>query len=172
MKINPPKQRSRTAKAAPPSLVSGLARFATVDVITVRARLDMDDERIADFVACGRLTVWNIATRNVEKRELRYLWDDLASPIGSRGTPSEYYNRDARFMAGFLFGEGKTFVDGTDFRRAFNCDSKHVLNLIRAGVLEVLPNTGWHKGRNGTPAIAWKSGVNFVQERRKPEWIE
>lgn len=134
----------------------------TLPLSGARVLLARDDDQLHELIELGRLEwVWNIATPEARNRELRFLvaelrgFSDLRSPIS-----------DLPAVIGRLLGEEKPFVDGTAFRRAFNCDSDHVLNLIRAGTLAVLPNTSWRRGPNGTPAIAWASAVRFVKERK------
>ena len=116
--------------------------------------------------------VWNIAveggrpTSSASPAELRFLGLEVDA-FAERGfSPCTKWS-DAQVMRQ-LFGDERPEVPGTTFRRAFNCVHNHVMNLIRAKVLRVLPGTEWSRGPLGTPAIAWASAAEFVTKRR---WI-
>lgn len=166
--------------AAQPKLLHVPAKHLTLDLAGARQRLRCDDGDVECLLEQGALAwVWNIATPGADKRALRFLVSELVAierlaadnpalfdRMMFQRAQSPSHSRLATGVVRELFGDEKPFVDGTVFRRAFNCDSKHVINLITARVLAVLPNTQWRRGHNGTPAITWASAVRFAEQRR------
>jgi hypothetical protein len=68
-------------------------------------------------------------------------------------------------LADVLRGYKKPFITGKIISLVLNCSSSHVINLVRAKILKVVPNTDWGTGPKGSPLIVTKSFEDFLAER-------
>jgi hypothetical protein len=70
-----------------------------------------------------------------------------------------------RVLEEIFRGCHKPFLTGTEAQRILNCSSTLVMNLVRAGALNLLPGTQWQAGRAGSPLIGCESFVGFLEQR-------
>ena len=121
----------------------------------------------------------------IEDGSLLYAWDirggDVSSPASReiRILPAciEHYRltgghrpfpkSDHQVEADLLFNLGsKTFTTSRRLALVLNCSSTHVINLIEARQLAVLPNTTWGTGPNGAALVTIESVKTFFSSRR------
>jgi hypothetical protein len=137
-------------------------RLATLPLAGVRAALAEDEGEILNMIDDGRLEwAWNIGRANCDRREIRILARcvrDLQREEKSTVTLPEVIK--------VVLGPEKPFIWGNAWRRSWNCDSGHCLNLIADGDLVTLKNTDWRRGPGGSPCITWASAVRFLETRR------
>jgi hypothetical protein len=139
-------------------------RLPTVDLACAQALLDRHATEITALVEEGRFPAWNISLTHPPSRSGRFerrflvraLRDYAEGPITS----------DEDFIVILLYGQRKPSIRGIDFSRAWNCDSGHTINLVKARVLALMPGTSYGRGRGLTVCITWESAVRFARERR------
>jgi hypothetical protein len=141
-------------------------RLPTVDLAGARAILGETVEEIVDQVDTLQIPAWDISVSpsGAERRELRL--SAVACRNLAEGKP---VNLDLDDITRRIYGLERPFLKGTWFARSWNCERKTVLRLCESGVLDCIPladGSKWSPGRNGTPAITWKSALAFLKSRR------
>lgn len=138
-------------------------RRPTANLACARAILDLDEIKIKALSDQGVFPTWNIAraTDPASHSERRFLTRALRD--FAEGRP---ITRDQDFIVTLLYGQWKIGISGKDFCRAWNCDSGHMINLVRDGTLQLVEGSDYGRGRGRSPEIAWGSAVNFLRERR------
>lgn len=144
-------------------------RLPTVDLAGARAILGLHENEIKLLVDDLAIPAWDIATKDGRKvrRELRLL--ALAARDYADGRHHDYPDAEITrriYGTGLAGAVERPYILGTEFFAAWNCDSGHVINLLRDGSLKPLKSTDWSRGRNGTPCIDWSSAIAFLKTRR------
>jgi len=140
-------------------------RLPTADLACARAILDLDENKIKALADQGLLPTWNIAcvhpARGAARIERRFLTRALRDYAQGRPVTS-----DEDFIVTLIYGGRKPSILGSDFCRAWNCDSGHTCNLIRGGSLQLMKGADYGRGRGHTVKIAWASAIAFLRNRR------
>lgn len=127
-------------------------------------RFQLNEDSIKDLFERGDLIAWNIGDVKAERRELR-LWapavDEYNTKFGQK--PRRFLWTD--IVRSLLPASNKTWVDGLHLRFALNCGSTHVMNLIDAGALTLVPGSSYRRGSGGSPQILTSSFERFLTER-------
>lgn len=124
--------------------------------------LDLTAVEVTALLDGGDLIGWNIATGEA-RREIRVLTDSLAHyqrTLGSRPYPFE----EGKVLR-LILPHDKPALSGVEIQRAFNCDSGHVINLIEAKLLKIVPGTDWQRGPGGSPSVTRTSVIEFLKRR-------
>ncbi len=141
-------------------------RLPMLDLAGARALLGLHKDRIREQIELGELTAWDISRGGGSRRQYRILG------ASARLWPKAHAMPEPELILR-VYGpapEGHLhrvrWLGGCDFSRAWNCDSDHTLNLIRDGVLALVPNTSYGRGQGRTPRITWASAIEFLRARR------
>lgn len=145
----------------------------TLTLAGARGSLGVSEDAILVMIEEGEIPwAWNIARRGATRSELRILAACLPNTEARR--PELKLDQVVRL----ILGAKRPFVWGKDFYRAWNCDSQHVMNLVKEESLQTLPNhvrpdasgnkaeLAWRRGPGGSPCITWNSAVEFIKTRR------
>jgi len=145
-------------------------RLPTVDLAGARSVTGLDENTIKLWIEAREIIAWDISRSNAAsaksdedrtRRELRILTVSARNAADGRSTT---YDDDK--IIRLLYGPEKPFILGRDFRRSWNCDSGHMINLVDDQVLAVVKGTDHGRGRGRTPCITWSSAVAFLKQRR------
>lgn len=139
------------------------------DVGTARQQLrGLDEDDILALIEDGELSwAWNIGLG--ESRCIRIYpacIEHYRTTGGSR--PQAVVDLDLVITTLLAQHRGKPFIKSTTLALILNCGSTHIINLIAAKALSVVPNTTWGTGPNGAALIAPQSFKQFLITRRLP----
>lgn len=137
-------------------------------IADARAKLPgHDEDDILALIEEGIiLHAWNIALKKTAAREIRILpacIDHYKSTGGARPFPIGGPDPLAPILA-----TDKPFILGARLKLILNCGATHIINLVDAKLLRVLPGTKYQRGPNGSPVIEMKSLLSFMQARQNP----
>jgi hypothetical protein len=142
----------------------GLCAMTTIAGARDRLPGHDEDDVLALIEETGDLSwAWNIGLGDA--REIRLL-TKCVEHFAATGAELDW--EFDRVLKAILHGYKKPFIGGTHLQILFNCSSTHVINLIEADVLAVLPGTSWNTGPKGTPLVALESFVGMLKTRRVP----
>lgn len=136
----------------------------TVDTNAAQALLDLTADEVIALTESSDLIGWNIAVDADGRRELRLLSASVAhyhDTLGSRPLRMSFEQ-----MLGKILLHAKPVLASTEIQRALNCDSGHVINLISAGELQVVPGTDWGRGRGNVASVRRASFTEFLRRRQ------
>lgn len=127
-----------------------------------------DEDDIISLIEEGFLAFgWNIALREKDAaREVRIFPDCMAWYSRSLGNGS-YERTTDDVLAALLKQNGdKPFIRGSVLRLILNCSSTHLIRLVDAKLLSLLPDTDYGRGPSGTPMVTVASVRSFLKARR------
>jgi hypothetical protein len=142
----------------------------TMCVEAAKGSLDLSEDEIVAMVETGALVAWNIAHPQADRRYLAILSASVAEYQAAlkAGTVGDCYHSTIcpdEAINLLLPRHDKPFVLGTEVAEIFNCGSTHVMNLIEAKALLILPRSTYRRGPGGSPCISLASFVQFLQNR-------
>jgi len=152
------------------------ARFRPVIMAAdVCARLpDVDLDDVETMLANGMLIGFNIAvdatprrgtqTDPNPRRELRVLVRSVEHYQGTGGMRALILPFSQIFQ--LMLPHDKPVITSAELQRSMNCDSGHVINLIWAGLLKIVPGTDWSQGRGCTASVQMASYGAFLKARQ------
>lgn len=148
-------QRTLLLPGSQPPLV-----LLTMEAARVRLAGQTEDDILALIEEGVIQWAWNIGLG--QSREIRIWPESIEQALNPKTAATESARQDPvdRIIA------GKPFIRGRDLRIILNCSSTHIIALLNARQLEVLPNTNWGTGRNGTPLITAASLRTFFRDRQ------
>jgi hypothetical protein len=123
--------------------------------------LAMIDERLA-------LIAFDVATPGSERRELRILTHSVAEFLHDNPDNDPCYHTmtpPSEALRLVLPSHSKPFFTGIELQRAFNCSSDHIISLIEAKALKLVPGSRYQPGPGGSPCITRESVVAFLKAR-------
>jgi hypothetical protein len=153
------------------------ARWRPVmDVNGAMAALDLDAREVAELAETpGMLIAWNIAVDDSLRSGTRHdphppkclriltrAIEHYRATLGSRRLEMEWPDV---FRLLLPPGHSSEALLGTDIQRSLNCSDELVLDLIRAGKLDLVPNTIWKRGPAGSPQVLRASFERFLKAR-------
>ena len=142
----------------------------TVGLDGAKHLLDLNEDYILDLCADRALSYsWNIGLGK-ERRELRILRASIDHYIQQGSKPHTLAEPDAfdRLLPPGFPAAQRTWLTNGELQRALNCVSDHVLHLVEAKELQLLPRTDYRRGPNGSALITLASFRTFLQKRRLP----
>lgn len=145
-----------------------LIRRPMVDVSTASSMLDCDEDEVLALVDSGAVVALNIAV-GTKQRELRIVTLSM-SQLGDRDAKARAMHRcalSADDVIGILApGAGnKAGFASRQIRRLVSCSRKHVLRLIEAGELQLVPGTQVARGNCGETKVSRDSFIRFCRAR-------
>lgn len=126
-----------------------------------------DEDDVISLIDEGFLLfAWNIALREDASREVRIHPDCLNWYVRTHGKGAFPFAEED-VASGLLKRNGdKPFIRGSVLRLILNCSSAHIINLVEAKLLKLVPDTEYHPGPLGTPLITVSSLKSFLKSRR------
>lgn len=188
MNAKPEDRGQRTEDRGKPDAARGLQRrfgFADVgsgrplcDIGAAMFLLDRDEDGILHLIEDGQIEyAFDIAAPKADSRELRIWHGSLSRFVAARvvnGLPADQVGADVRSAASKaitidqvthdILPGASAHVTAVQLKRAFNCSSTHVHNLIASGALQELATEGRRK--TNTRRVCRDSSVNFLTSRR------
>jgi hypothetical protein len=138
------------------------------DVAAARMALPgHDEDDILAMIEDGQLAyAWNIGLGTA--REIR-IYPPCVEHYRRTGGSRQFNPAEPAVLAELLSRNGeKPFIKSSVLRLILNCGSTHLINLIEAKALRVVPNTTWGTGPNGAALVTIDSLKTFLQTRRLP----
>lgn len=139
----------------------------TVGMDGAKHLLDFNEDLILSLISDRTLSfAWHIGL-GFERREVRILRVSIDHYIAHGSKPHAL--TEAQALALLLPpAHAKPFLTNGEVQRALNCTSDHVLHLVEAGDLALMPGTQYGRGPAGSALITVPSFQNFITARRLP----
>jgi hypothetical protein len=147
----------------------------------VRLLLKCDLRHVNALIDEGRLRwVFNIATRDAHKHEIRVLWQSVVEFLRLWPKSNTSYRSDTTEFDRVIdlilppakmpqtSATREPFLTGAEVSKCFSCNSQHVINLLREQSLRGLAARGLsiREGPKASPLITRASLIQFLKERR------
>ena len=134
--------------------------------------LDLGEDEILELIEEGRIAfAWNIGLG--ERREVRILRKSIDSYLSERDGCNADRNivdtvpTDEQALRMILPpGHQGPFLTNGQVQRSLNCVSDHVLHLVEAGALALVPKTTYRRGPAGAALVTVDSFTKFIRARR------
>ena len=146
----------------PPAII-----LASVDSAREKIR-GLDEDDILAMIEDGQLAwAWNIGLG-----EARYIRiypaciEHYKKTGGSR--PQAVVDLDLVITTLLAQHRGKPWIKSTTLALILNCGSTHIINLIEAKALSIVPGTTWGTGPTGAALVTPASFKQFLIARRLP----
>ena len=144
--------------------MNGAMNLLDLDAWEIEPLLERRGEKPTAY---GRLIGFNIAVDETGRRELRFLTESLEHFLASLTNPKlcPYYPTWPQILK-LVLPHDKPVITGVELSAALNCDSQHVLNLLDARLLKLVPGSDpMRRGPNGSPALTRASFEDFLDRR-------
>jgi len=122
----------------------------------------MSGDEIRALLDEGKLFGFNIAASNTGRSTVRI----LTNSIEHYGATKKPFPAAWPEVFKLILPHSNAAVPGTELQRCLNCDSGHVLNLVRGGFLRVVHGTAWRRGCGGSPSVTRESFEAFLKGRQ------
>jgi hypothetical protein len=139
-------------------------------VNSAMAILDQDEDAVLNLIELGFLAfAFDIRSPKSSKREPRILTESIRSYLRGDHLRAVVDKSDAALDQALkqLFKHSRPTVRGTEIRRAFNCSSQHILDLVAEDCLKRDEKVKL-KTVKSSPAIYRSSVISFLKSRRLP----
>ena len=139
-------------------------------VETAKGLLDLTEDEIGNLVDDGQLVAFDIRMPEAERRELRILTASIAEFQRDNPDRSECYVSQicpdvAIKTVLAAVKHDKPYLTGLEIKRLLNCGRQHVINLIEARALILLPGTTYRPGPNGSPVVGRVTLTAWLTQR-------
>lgn len=148
-----------------------------MSVSAAKGVLDVsEDEIIAMIEERLALIAFDIASPKAKLRELRILTASVAEHLRDNPDCDPCYHTMIPPGAAVdiilrslpdrtKMGPGSAWFTGTELQRALNCGSDHIIALVEAKALKLVPGTSYQPGPGGSPCITRESFEAFLNSR-------
>lgn len=140
----------------------------TLSVNAAMSILDQDEDAVGNLIELGFIAIAvDIRSPKSQKKEVRIFADSLRAYLAGEHL-SGTVERSIDVALKSLFKHSRPHVRGVEIRRALNCSSQHVLDLLKEGCFTEVPNVQ-RKTPKTSPTIYRSSVITFLKSRREPQ---
>ena len=132
--------------------------------------LDLGEDYVCELIEVRALLAWDIASPGARRRELRILVASvreyqaahrrgIADPLFRCSIPAP------AAVAAVLPAHSRPWITSPEVQRCLQCGSTHVIGLIEAKCLSILPGSTYRRGPNGAALVGRDSLSQFLTAR-------
>jgi hypothetical protein len=161
-------------------------------ITAAQGTLDCSEDEILELLEVqGALIAFDIASPGAKRRDLRILTQSVTEYLQAGKSPCYHTMLPPAEAVDIVLASLKPelntlssvasaakedqlpggrpqvrpWLTGNEIQRLLQCGSTHLINLVEARLLKLLPGTDYQRGPGGTPKILRASFVQFLQER-------
>jgi hypothetical protein len=140
-----------------------------MSIPSARDILHLDVDSLADLIADRSIAwAWNIGLGK-RRAEIRILTKCLRGYQATSSSCNLSDKGEDEIIGYILAREKKPWIEGVSLKFLLACENSHIVELVSAGELAVMPGTSWQPGPGGSPRIECASVVEFLKRRREPK---